>query len=271
VKIPLGILSSLLLVLVTYADSYFKEKNADIQSCLNSWRIAQLPLPNDIIDTFSVALSEIMPRSLFVCAKNECGEAGNCAWNIIQSSHDGCSEIGLVEGSLDIDTIKHNGYRDIETSWHISASERIITRYQFQLKKYRSICSYYCFRDSRGIETMILIEKDVNNSGSIATIIKPDSSCIEISNAPIRMGTYKDLFVFVPNDCSQSNKNEGNSYIFIQSKKGYFNAGCLPGIPHVLESRKNGYFELETLGNPKGGKRVYFYNGKSYIISNSNK
>jgi hypothetical protein len=266
VKIHLVILSSLFLVLGAYADSHFKEKPIDIQSCLNTWRIEHLSLSNDILDTFSAALSEMMPRSLFVCDKNECGEAGNCFWNIMQPSHEKYSNIGRIDGVPYIDSINHGGYRDIETSWHISASERIITRYRFQLKKYRSIYSYYCLMDSRGIEAKILIENDVNNSGSIETIVKPDSSCIEISNAPIRQETYKDLFLFVPNDCNQRNKKEGNTYIFIQSKKGYVNAGCLQGIPHVCASRKNGFFQLETSGNSEDSRQIYLYNGKSYII-----
>ena len=269
-KIPfLGILASLFTVYLTHADSRSEDKNINMQSCLNTWRTENSLFPEDIIDTFSMALSDTVQRSLFICDKNECGEAGNCFWNIMQPSHEKCYNIGIVEGFPYIDTIKHDGYRDIETTWHLSASERIITLYQFQSNQYRNERSYDCLIDSRRIEVRILIEKNTINSDSTATIIKPDSTCIKISFAHIRPGTYKDLFVFVPDDCNQANQKEGYSYIFIQSNNGYFMAGCIPGVPYVLKSRKNGYFELETIKNNTDSKKIYSYNGKIFAERNT--
>jgi hypothetical protein len=260
----------LAIMVVTYlvrANTRCEENVSGANLCLETWHLKHLSLPESKIDTHSVALSDSAAKSLFICARNECGTGDNCFWSILHASRGKCAEIGLLEGFPHIDKTKHNGFCDIATTWHISASEYVASLYQFEPNQYREVQSYDCLIDVRGNQVKIPIQRGTNDAGSSAKIVRSDSACIEIENVHFRPGAFRDLIVLVPDDCGKTNKNDGSSYLFTQSITGYVRVGCIPGLPRIRTSMKNGYFELESVDKEKGTKQIYLYDGKAYVRS----
>ena len=86
-----------------------------------------------------IQLAEGAPRQILVQGPLEsCGANGNCSYWIFSRQHNHLRLLLHAAGDLTLRHATSRGYRDVSTSWHMSAFEHFVNIYHWDGSKYES-------------------------------------------------------------------------------------------------------------------------------------